>query len=168
MFNLGLLEPYTTLLRKQPVLAAPPFDRWMEVLQEAANWGLLSPDPNISQFLRLQPTLPYFLRNRLYAPEQAEVRRAVETAYRELYDQVGTELSNLFNSKEPQKRQMGQVLTHLEYENLVSALNLALTAQVSIAGPYSALLAYFDATQEKRRGLELYQTILDRYEGISS
>ena len=77
----------------------------MEVLQEAANWGLLSPDPNISRLLRLQPVLPYFLRSRLYAPEQSEVRRAVETAYRELYDQVGAALADLSNSKEPQKRQ---------------------------------------------------------------
>ncbi len=48
VFDLGLLEPYTTLLRKQPALTALPVERWMEVLQEAANWGLLSPDPNIS------------------------------------------------------------------------------------------------------------------------
>ncbi len=41
-------------------------------------------------------------------------------------------LFQLLKSKEPQERQVGQLLTGLEYENLVTALNLALTEQVSI------------------------------------
>jgi CHAT domain/AAA domain len=60
----GMLDNYTTHLRQQSVLATLPFERWPEVLQEAKNWGLLSPDPDIPRFLRLQPILPYFLRNR--------------------------------------------------------------------------------------------------------
>ena len=135
-----------------------PFERWQEVLQEAANWGLLSPDPDIPRFLRLQPIFPYFLRNRLYAPEQREVRSAVETAFREHYDQLGGMLYQLLNSKEPQERQVGQIITSLEYENLVTALNLALIAQVSIYNLYFALSSYLDTIQDQQRGLELGQT----------
>ena len=46
-------------------LAHLPFDCWQEVLQEAANWGLLNPHPQMPTYLRLQPILPYFLRARL-------------------------------------------------------------------------------------------------------
>ena len=41
------LDDYTEHLRQQPALASLPFERWPEVLREAQNWGLLSPDPDI-------------------------------------------------------------------------------------------------------------------------
>jgi tetratricopeptide (TPR) repeat protein len=161
------LDEYTEQLRKQPVLASLPFERWPEVLQEAKNWGLLSPDHNIPRFLRLQPIFPYFLRNRLYAPEQRAVRSAVETAFREHYDQLGGMLNRLLNSKEPQERHIGQILTTLEYENLVTALKLALDAQVSIYHLYGTLTNYLDTTQDQRRGLDLGRTVLVRLETYS-
>src|SRR5438270_234107 len=59
-----MLDRYTGQLKQQPVLSTLPFDRWPEVISEAQNWGLLSPH-EVPGFLRLQPTLTYFLRNRL-------------------------------------------------------------------------------------------------------
>ena len=82
---LGGLEAYTEALKRQPALAGLPFERWGEVLGQAMDWGLLAPH-EVEGFLRIQPTLPYFLRSRLAAPEQAAVRAAVETAFREHYD----------------------------------------------------------------------------------
>jgi tetratricopeptide (TPR) repeat protein len=163
----GMLNNYTKHLQQQPILVSLPFDRWPEVLQEAANWGLLSLDPDIPRFLRLQPIFPYFLRNRLYAPEQREARSAVSTAFREHYDNLGAMLHDLFISKEPQERQVGQILTALEYENLVTALNFALKAQVSILNPYNALADYLDSAQDQRRGLELGHTVLNQLEAYS-
>ncbi len=125
------LKQYTARLQRQPALADLPFDRWPEVLHEAQNWGLLSRDPDISVYLHLQPTLPYFLRNRLQSPEQAEIKRAIETAFREYYDEYGKAMYQLQKSKDPQERQVGLVLTQLEYENLMTALQLALADQVS-------------------------------------
>jgi hypothetical protein len=160
----GLLDNYTNHLRQQPVLATLPFGRWSDVLQESQNWGLLSPDPAIPRFLRLQPIFPYFLRNRLNAPEQKEVRSAVETAFRKHYDQLGGMLSQLLNSKEPEVRQVSQLITSLEYENLVTALNLALGAQVSILNLNKTLSRHLDAIQDQRRGLELGQSVLSHLE----
>jgi tetratricopeptide (TPR) repeat protein len=160
----AMLDNYTKHLRQQPVLAALPFERWTEVLREAENWGLLSPDPDIPRFLRLQPIFPYFLRNRLYAPENAVMRSAVEIAFREHYDRIGDMLYRLFNSKDPQELQVAQIITSLEYENLVTALNLALEAQVSIHNPYFALSRYLDAVQDQRRGLQLGQSVLNSLE----
>ncbi len=139
VIDAGMLGNYTNHLQQQPTLASLPFERWPEVIREAQNWGLLSPDPDIPRFLRLQPIFPYFLRNRLHEPAQAEAKSAIETAFREHYDQIGGMLYGLLKSKEPQERQVGQILTTLEYENLVTALNLALKAQVSIHNLYFAL-----------------------------
>ncbi|MDQ2904681.1 MAG: CHAT domain-containing protein [Chloroflexota bacterium] len=159
-----LLEEYTNLLKQQPVLATLPFERWPQVIQEAKNWGLLSPDPDIPTYLHIQPTLPYFLHSRLNLPEQAEVRHAVEIAFREHYDGLGGEIYDLFTSKEPENRLLGKKLAELEYENLITALNLALAAQVSIARPYFAVSEYLDATQDHQRGLELAQDVANRLE----
>ena len=159
-----MLNNYTTHLRQQPILVELPFERWTEVIQEAINWGLLSPDPNIPRFLRLQPIFPYFLRNRLYALDQREVRSAVETAFREHYDQLGDMLFQLLEFKDPHERQIGQVITSLEYENLVTALYLALVEQVSIINLNKTLSTYLDAIQDQRRGLELEQSVLSHLE----
>jgi len=164
----GMLEAYTAQLRQQPALAALPFERWPEVLQEAANWGLLSPDPDMPRFLRLQPIFPYFLRNRLDTADLSPLRTAVETAFRLHYDQLGAVLNKLLQSKEPQKRQAGQVLTSLEYTNLSTALDLTLAAQVSILNLYNTLSTYLDSTQEQQRGLDLGQSVLKRLETYPS
>jgi len=134
------------------------------VLREAQNWGLLSPDPAIPAFLRLQPIFPYFLRSRLQEPAQAEVKQAVERAFREHYQQLGFSLNDLLASQDAQEQQVGQFLAGLEYENLVTALTLALEAQASIAGYYDALLRYLEARQDPRRALALFQATLDRFE----
>ncbi len=68
----------------------------------------------------------------------------------------------LLKSKDPRERQVGQLMTRLEYENLLTTLNLALTAQVSILNPYVALSTYLDATQNHQRGLELCKDVLNR------
>jgi tetratricopeptide (TPR) repeat protein len=156
------LQLYTARLQQQPALANLPFDRWSEVLREAQNWGLLSRDADISIYLHMQPTLPYFLRNRLQTLEQAEVKRAIETAFREYYDQYGNAMYQLIEAKDPQERQIGLVLTQLEYENLMTALQLALADQVLILTLYLTLSNYLDATQDHGRGQSLDQLMLQR------
>src|SRR5713101_808226 len=121
---LDMLDNYTEPLRQQPALAALPFDRWPDVLREAQNWGLLSSDPAIPGFMRLQPIFPYFLRSRLQEPAQSEVKQAVERAFREHYQRLGATLNSLLSSQDAQQRQIGQFVVGLEYENLMTALNL--------------------------------------------
>jgi tetratricopeptide (TPR) repeat protein len=162
VINTQFLPQYTAQLRQQPALATLPFDRWPEVLRQATDWGLLGPHPDASGVLRLQPIFPYFLRSRLHAPHQAAVQRAIETAFRQHYDGLGGALRNLLTSKNAQEKQLGQALVRLEYENLVTALNLALEARVSILNPYRALSGYLDSTQDQARGLELGKTVLAR------
>ena len=164
----GALDNYTAHLRQQPVLATLRFDRWSEVIREAANWGLLSPDPDIPRLLRLQPIFPYFLRNRLHKQEQAGIRSAVETAFREHYHQLGRSLDQLFESREPEQQQVAQVITGLEYENLVTALQLALELQVSSSNLFNVLVKYLNARHDLFRALTLYQLIIEYMEAYKA
>ncbi|MCP4350827.1 MAG: Tfp pilus assembly protein PilF, partial [Desulfobacterales bacterium] len=75
VINTHFLPKYIEKLRHQPALADLPFDRFEDVLKEAANWGLLTPH-EVPIFLRLQPIFPYFLRTRLNEAS-ADLRQAV-------------------------------------------------------------------------------------------
>jgi tetratricopeptide (TPR) repeat protein len=155
-----MLPKYTEKLQQQSVLADLPFEQWDSVLQEANNWGLLAPHPEVPPgFLRLQPIFPYFMRNHLQS--QPDYQAAIETAFRQYYDdEMGGALANLLNSKQAQEKQMGQMLVSFEYENLSKALDLALAAQVSFKSPYWALFFYLYNTQDHVRGLVLSEGIL--------
>ncbi|MEO6890614.1 MAG: CHAT domain-containing protein, partial [Ktedonobacteraceae bacterium] len=163
VFNTVPLKNYTDHLKQQPTLSTFPFERWQEVLQAAANWGLLSPDADIPDFLRLQPILSYFLRTRLNEPGLAASKAAIEKAFCEHYREVGRSLDSLLTSKEPQERQIGQIIAHLEYENLVTAINLALAAQETIAGLYGTLMNYLNSTKNQQQALKLFQAIEEQF-----
>jgi tetratricopeptide (TPR) repeat protein len=159
VIDIDTIPIYTEKLRGQPALSDLPFDRWQDVLKEATNWGLLT-NHQIPIFMILQPIFPYFLRSRLNSPIQAEKKTAIETAFRQHYDDIGNAIVGLLISKEANQRQLGQMLARFEYENLYTALNLALSARVSIVNIYPALSLYIDTIQDHHRGLELGEAVL--------
>ena len=144
------LSAYSVALQRQPGLADLSFADWDKVLQEAAQRGLLGPHPQFKSFLSLQPVLLFFLRNFLQDPAQAQMKTAVEQAFREYYYGLEGELFQMMGSKQPQQQQTGQIFTGLEYENLYTALQLALTAQASFFYPYSALSKYIVPDRKPR------------------
>jgi tetratricopeptide (TPR) repeat protein len=160
VFNTTMMPAYTKRLKEQPALAELPFERWQETLQEAESWGLARRQPQMESYLLLQPILPYFLRGRLDHPSQQERRAAIETAFREHYDEVARGLYRWAKSKEVEEEQIGLAYLGLEYENIATALNLALRAHESITSPCSALLAYLASTKDHGRGLELGERVL--------
>lgn len=83
---------------------------------EAVNCGT-APHSQAEGFLRLQPVLPYFLRNRLQA--LPEFRTAVDTAFRHYYNILGGALTQVAQMSLVQ-RQMGLFLIAAEYENIYS------------------------------------------------
>jgi hypothetical protein len=163
VLNTQSLSRYRDYLRQQPALAHLPWERLPAVLEEATDWGLLSPHSEFPDgFLRLQPILPYFLSSRGQMPEHAEGQRAVAVAFRQYYEGMSGALDDFLTSKDAQQRQLGQVLVRLEYENLMTALYLALDTQVSIQKLYMTLSHYLDATKDERRGLALGEAVLPR------
>jgi tetratricopeptide (TPR) repeat protein len=156
---LDMLSDYTNYLKQQPALADLSIDRWRNVLQEAQDWGLLSPDSAIPRLQHLHPILPYFLNTRLALPEESGVRDAINTAFRAYYDQVSQSIH--VRSKNPQEQRASLYLVRLEYENLTFALNLSLKAHDSIFYPFRVLSDYLDAIMDRQRGLELGEYVLD-------
>jgi tetratricopeptide (TPR) repeat protein len=156
------LPLYTEHLKTQPALAHLPFHRWEEVLTEAINWGLLTPDGQLPIYLRVQPIFPYFLRTRWQ--NEVTLKAAVELSFQLYYTEIGETLAGWLASKEPRERQLGQVLTRFEYENLSTALDFALTSQSSILQLANALNSYLNLIQDHQRFASLGELILSKLE----
>jgi tetratricopeptide (TPR) repeat protein len=156
------LDNYVKHLTTQSPIPTTPFAQFPAVLKAAQEWGLLTPH-EIKGYLRLQPVLPYFLKTRL-AQEPAEVKAAIETAFREHYAELAEALFNAFEAKDPQQRQTARLLTQVEYENLTTALQRCLADPIAFAHLYAVLGLYLDSVQDHHRRIELGQSILAQME----
>jgi tetratricopeptide (TPR) repeat protein/type II secretory pathway predicted ATPase ExeA len=164
--NAEWLHQYTQQLQQQPALAELPYEQWGAVLTEAMNWGLLTPHEAGGGYLRLQPILPYFLRQRQHDPAQAEFRAAVESAFRAHYHGIGGALAELIRSKVSQQQQTGKALTRIEFENLVTGLKIALDQRSVFFGAFDALEEYLDREQASKDRINLCQwvlSVIDQY-----
>src|SRR5260370_218767 len=161
------LVSYSIYLRQQPALSALPFEQWSMVLREAQNGGVLRPDQDVPDILNIQPVFPYFLRCRLEAPEQVEKKQAIEAAFCQLYQQVGKSAHQLLSSQSQNERQDGLKLVRLEYENLNTALHLALKAQAPVIDLFQALAVYLNTIKEEQKSLKLSQETLESLQAYS-
>lgn len=165
VFNSGLAERYSEALRRQPALAELPHERWSKVLQEAIDWGLMSLDKSGSPLLRLQPTFPYFLRTRLAQPDYQDTKAAIETAFREFYDEFGKVCREMIRAKEPRRQQIGLASVEIEYSNFTEALRLALHQKAPIINLHAPLGIFLDRTAAHDRGLALSMMVLEGFDG---
>lgn len=100
------------------------FSEFDLAIQEAIDWGLLSPfheDDMDQTSLRIQPIFPFFLKSKLKELSplvQDDLWKGFANYYRELADHY----LSLMQSKDADERQWGQSSCQLEYENLYSAL----------------------------------------------
>ena len=166
VINHELLPQYTKHFKAQPTLAHLPFQRWEEVLTEAINWGLLTPDEQLPIYLRVQPIFPYFLRTRLQ--EKEDVHNAIEASFQEYYDGLSNSLYLIMIDQRAEMQKTSQVLVKYEYENIYNALLIALQKQTTIIDPYRVLSIYLERVQDSRRNIELGEMVLNGLESYSS
>jgi tetratricopeptide (TPR) repeat protein len=159
-----ILELYGHLLRAQPPLADLPADEWQNVLAEAEAWGLVRRDQNISGFLQLQPVFPYFLRTRLQGDDHAIERQAIDTAYRQLYEEFASGIGTGLSSNDAQERQFHQVLAEREQANIRHALHLALEAKTSILQIFLPIQGYLVSRNALAESTRLSQDIVSELE----
>jgi tetratricopeptide (TPR) repeat protein len=163
VLNTDWLPQYIHQLQAQPALATLPLAQLSTVVQQAVDWGLLAPYPELNGYLRIQPILPYFLKTRLQQGVPA-VSAAIESAFLLHYDGIGTTLCQAIESKEPIQRDTGLSLTQVEYENLFVALQLALANRTPIRNVYLPLDLYLKTTKAVQQGITLGHTVLAVFE----
>ena len=123
-------------------------------VQEAVDWGLLSPiSPEMPRLLSIQPTLPFFLRSKLAGWEEAE-REGLRSAFKQHYIGLAGSYRNLQKSKKSNEKQLGQFFVSQEYENLYAALQISLE-QSDTATIYFCLFQHLYNNQRFSEALAL-------------
>ncbi len=157
IFNPGI-SYYAEKLQKLEPFKDYPFDKFDFAIEEAINWGLLSPNPDSAQLLSIQPIFPYFLKAKLNKLDE-ETREALEEGFKNYYVELGNFYYNdLMNSKEAQKRQWGIFVCRLEYENLYNALLLCLKKHETV-DIFFCLFKYLELIKDFATSLKLAEFV---------
>ncbi len=137
---------YSQELQKLEQFQDYPFDQFDQAIQEAINWGLLSPiNENYPELLAIQPVFPYFLKNKLRKDDS--ISEGLRKGFKNHYQLLADGYKQFMNSKDAQDRQWGIILSRLEYENLYNALQICLNHQEDF-GIFVCLDEYFKLTSD--------------------
>jgi len=158
------LRGYPFKLRRQPLLAEFPWNQWPDAIREAKARGLFRPHPAERNYLSIPSAWTAILRGRPEFAPQAPTRRAIETAFREINAEYADAILKLLLSTLPNQRQFGQDLTHVEYQNFLAAMDVALEHGKSFNRYFACLTQYLKATGHYERGLEVSQRVRARLE----
>ncbi len=172
-----VLESYINVLRQEPALHNIPFERWRLVLRELIYVELLALHAEEEDYLCVCPTLTYLLGLRWQqvcqqsAPVGTEEHpderdstaatcQAINRAFLTLYQEFGGKIAGRIHAPDEVERERGHMLVELEYQNMVTALNLALQSKVSIQDLYFAISSYLDASDDQHGVRELCESVL--------
>jgi len=155
-------DAFVQQLQAEPALSGLALDRFGEMLTAAQRITLLRPHDALGEagYLVLQPTLPFFLADRLSDPAAEPRRAAIHRAFRNHMRGLGGVIAEMLGSNEPQQRQIGQTLTSLEYGNLTSAIQSAMRAFEPIADLISAPNRLLRQTGAKQPLAQLSQAVI--------
>ena len=166
------IPEYVEEMRKLEPFRNYAFDKFDEAIQEAINWGLLSPihpeatkrEEKDSSLLTIQPVFPYFLTTKLEAFDKA-TREALDEGFKNYYLRLADSYQELMGSKDAQEKQLGIFFSEKEYENLYQALQICLDNQEDIR-IFFCLNEYLTLLNDPQRNLELSESVcqaLDKY-----
>jgi len=152
------LPRYAEQLRQLEPFAEYRFEQFDGAIQEAIDWGLLSPiNADNPHLLTIQPVFPYFLKTKLNQLDGA-TREALSEGFKNHYRGLARSYNQLMNSDEPQERQKGILFCQWEYENLYNALQICLKKQESF-NIYSCLDNYLDLISDTQNRLKLSEFV---------
>jgi tetratricopeptide (TPR) repeat protein len=136
----------------------PLRERLAGAVQEAIDWGLLSPiSPENPGLLSIQPTLPFFLRSKLAGWDEA-ARSGLRQAFKQHYLGLAGLYQNWLDSKQANERKLGIFFVRQEYENLSAALQLCLESYDTVK-IYFCLFDYLRLNQNFALALEQAETV---------
>ncbi|MGD2182422.1 CHAT domain-containing protein [Lusitaniella coriacea LEGE 07167] len=166
---------YVAQLQELEPFKGYEFEKFDGAIQEAINWGLLSPIslttspsppaplPSLGEgsrrrqederFLLIQPLFPYFLKAKVKELDEA-TRDALWEGFKNHYRGLGGYYQQLMESKDARERQLGIAFCRWEYENLYNALLVCLEKQESV-DIFFCLFYYFYISQDIQSNLKL-------------
>ncbi len=166
VINPEFLVQYGQQLKKQKPLENLNVDQFTELIQEAFLRKLIQSHCDVPDFFKFRPPMPYLLK-KIMDQLDPETQDAIQAAFVVHYGVVCWSIADLINSEEESKRKIGYLLIWIEYENILSALKLALDRQTSIMAIFSILHRYIEKTRDYRKGLAIGEPILKKLKSYS-
>ncbi len=155
------LPQYAAQLKQLDAFSDWDFGLLEGAVQEAMDWGLLSPiSEETDRLLRIQPVFPYFLRTKLRELDE-EVQAALREGFKNHCRGLAQSYFQLMTSKEAQERQLGIFFCRLEYENLYAALETCLTQQEEFS-IFRCLDQFLDLSGDVQSRLVLCQLVCEQ------
>jgi tetratricopeptide (TPR) repeat protein len=168
---------YAEELKKLEPFKNYDFAGFDDAIQEAINWGLLSPiasnsgeaiDTSNESLLSIQPILPYFLKV-LLNESTVEIQSALQEGFKKHYFSIARSHYQLMQSQDPQEKQLGVFICHIEYENLYAVLQTCLKNHESFSDIYCCLYIYFSVISDKQGMLNIAKKVheaLEKYPAV--
>ena len=155
---------YVKQLEKQEPFQNYELDQLATAIDEATNWGLLSPiNPDYPQLLTIQPVLPYFLQTKLNQTDTA-TSDALREAFNQHYQGLARSYFQYMQSQKAEERKLGITFVRLEYENLYQGLQINLEQQTSPYVICQCLYIYLGLITDYPNQLQLTKTVYDALE----
>jgi tetratricopeptide (TPR) repeat protein len=151
------LDSYAKQLQELEPFKDYDFARFDDAVQEAIDWGLLSPMAESDLLLTIQPVFPYFLKTKLATLDEA-TRNALAAGFKNHYQYLARSYQKWMESKEPQERQSGIWFCRWEYENLYHALQACLANRESI-DIFFCLFQYLYINTDNQSALNLSEFV---------
>jgi tetratricopeptide (TPR) repeat protein len=162
-----LLESYhDLLLQHEAVQAMGPIDL-AAALNQAVAVGLAAPHPDLTDWIQVQPVLPYFLRSRLQ--DQPALQAAIDQAHYDLYRALSSELYEMLTSRTSLERPaIARTISQAQCSNLSAALTYGLDNSQPIVGIVQALDEYLDQVEQDESRRQLLDKVISSYSGPAS
>jgi tetratricopeptide (TPR) repeat protein len=156
------LPQYVGILKTLEPFKNYPFEQFKEAVQEAINWGLLSPhESGLPSLLMIQPVFPYFLKTKLEM-QTVEIQAALRQGFKIHYQGMQGAYEPLMSAKDPQKKAGGLFLCKVEYENFYYALKICLKRQESV-DIFFYLYTFLTLTNNTQDRLRLAEFVCEQH-----
>lgn len=156
--NRGLLETYVAALQQQPTLANLALATWKEAVEAAQARNLLRPHPSDPNYLAIPPGATSVFR--AVARSDGRAYGAITFTFHEVYQQFNLTIYKGFQSQSPSELDVLRAVMSLEYDNMVSALRLALNNRRLVAGFLATINHYLQMSRFYDRALTLGNWVL--------
>jgi len=158
-----LIPQYAEQLEKSKAFQDYSLDQLESAIAEVVKLGLLSPiNQNYSQFLAIQPILPYFIQTKLKEIDEG-MRQSLQEVFKIYYGGLAGCYNIMMNSKDSQEKQTGIAFVYWEYENIYHALQISLAQEEPVYDVLECLFSYLGLINNKLKRLSLTKSICDSF-----
>jgi tetratricopeptide (TPR) repeat protein len=149
----GNMPDYIKELEKLEAFQDYQFAKFDAAIQEAINWGLLSPHLHLPGLLTIQPILPYFLKSKLNIVDE-KIRYSLCEGFKNYYQNLAENYEKFLSCHNAQEQELARFFCKIEYENLYNALEICLKNKESIS-IFFCLDKYLNIINDNQNNLKL-------------